>query len=118
MFFKSVAATVSTFSPLEKAQIKAEVMSLVSRYENEQVIRQAIPTGSCHNQLVNDQPSTSHGYIPRGSHQNQLDNDQPFTSHGYNSPPTSHSADGNFHSHGGSSYCFSPEPENQNIQQL
>lgn len=35
MFFKSVVATVSAFSPILKAKVKAEIMNVISRYEIE-----------------------------------------------------------------------------------
>ncbi|KAG5861310.1 hypothetical protein JTB14_024532 [Gonioctena quinquepunctata] len=98
-----VVATVSTFSPMDKAKIKAEVMSLVSKYGIEQITRQAIPT----------------------SYQNQWPNKysgHPSTFHGYTSPSTSKSADSNFRCHTATSeatsYVFSPEPDIPNVEML
>lgn len=92
MFFKSIAATVSTFAPLDKAKIKAEVMSLVSKYEIEQI------TGQYQNQWPN------------------FSGNQPI-SDGFNSPLfNSNSADGSLHSHATTSetnsHIFSPEQQN------
>lgn len=53
MFFKSIAATVSGFTAIHKAKIKAEIMKIVSDYEiKESELQASTSTGQVHSEWV------------------------------------------------------------------
>lgn len=53
MFFKSIAATVSGFTAIHKAKIKAEIMKIVSDYEiKESELMASTYTGQVHSEWV------------------------------------------------------------------